>query len=79
MGVIRHTTPGRLRVPAPARPQRRTIQVRPAGVASVLHTASVAPKVTAWVPWAKPLYFLGEDHAPKVPLSREHSKVLPAS
>ena len=44
-----------------------------------MRAASVAPKEKAWVPLAKPVCFMGEDSAPKVPLSWEHSKVLPAS
>jgi hypothetical protein len=48
-------------------------------VASVLRAASVALTEKVWVPLAKPVYFLGEEQALKVPLSREHSKVLPAS
>jgi hypothetical protein len=45
----------------------------------MLPAASLALTLKVWEPWAKPVYFLGEEHALKAPLSREHSKVEFAS
>jgi hypothetical protein len=39
----------------------------------------VALTEKVWVPLATPVYFLGEEETLKATLSREHSKVLPAS
>ena len=41
--------------------------------------ASMALTLKVWEPLAKPVYVLGEEHSLKAPLSREHSKVEPAS
>ena len=41
--------------------------------------ASLALTLKVWEPLAKPVYVLGEEHALKAPLSREHSKEEPAS
>jgi hypothetical protein len=48
-------------------------------VASVLPAASVALTEKVCEPLASPVYLLGEEQALKVPLSREHLKVLPTS
>jgi hypothetical protein len=41
----------------------------------MLPAASLALTLKVWEPLAKPVYFLGEEHTLKAPLSREHSKV----
>jgi hypothetical protein len=45
----------------------------------VLRAASVALTEKVWEPLAKPVYFLGEEQAPKAPPSSWHSKVEFAS
>ena len=45
----------------------------------MLRAASVALTEKVWEPLAKPVYFLGEEQAPKAPPSSLHSKVEFAS
>ncbi len=56
-----------------------TVQVRLAGVESVLPEASVALTEKVWEPSAKPVYCCGEVQLLKAVLSRRHSKVEFAS
>src|SRR5215218_3220414 len=56
-----------------------TVQVRVAGVASVLREASVARTSKVWEPSERPVWLLGEVQLLNVALSKRHSKVEPAS
>jgi len=56
-----------------------TVQVRLAGVESVLPAESVALTSKVWLPFERPVYSLGEVQAPQEPLSSLHSKLEPLS
>jgi hypothetical protein len=56
-----------------------TVQVRLAGVGSVLPTASVARTCTVWLPSVSPVYVLALVQEANAPASSLHSNVLPAS
>src|SRR5688500_13171009 len=56
-----------------------TVQLYPAGVASVLPAASVALTWKVWPPSARPVRLTGDVQAAKLAPSSLHSKVAPAS
>ena len=58
---------------------RSTVQVRAAGLASVLPAPSVARTLSSCSPWASLLTVVGDEHDAHAPPSRLHSKVLPGS
>src|SRR5436309_481453 len=58
---------------------RSTVQVRDAGLGSVLPAGSVALTVNVWLPSARPVYVLGEVQAATLPPSSVQPNVEPVS
>ena len=58
---------------------RSTVQVRTAGLASVLPAASVARTRSSCSPWSSLVKVAGEVHGAHAPPSRLHSNRLPGS